>query len=177
MNKIVIAVYGSARVSQDSDTAKLAERVGGLLVNAGYDICSGGYTGVMEAASRGAKHAGGEVIGVTCKSFSKRTPNSYLTKNIVTEDLPERISTLMRIADGYIILDGGIGTLAELLLAWNLVVLGDKKPVIIVGELLRKAVYAMAEHTEVTDELMSLLIFVDTVEEACEKMKEVLPAS
>lgn len=176
MSKKVIAVYGSSSITQDSDTAKAAERIGRLLVKAGYSTCNGGYMGVMEAASRGAKEAGGEVIGVTCRTFAKRTPNPYLTKEVETDDLPERISTLMRIADGYIVLDGSAGTLAELLLAWNLLVLGGTKPVIVVGEPLRKAVYAMAEHTEISDELIDMLIFVDDVDEAAKKIITVLPA-
>jgi uncharacterized protein (TIGR00730 family) len=176
MNKKVIAVYGSSSITQDSVTAKAAEKMGKRLVEAGYSISNGGYMGVMEAASRGAKEANGEVIGVTCRSFSKRSPNPYLTKEIDTADLPERISTLMNISDGYIVLDGGIGTLAELLLAWNLLVLGGSKPVIVVGESLRKSVYAMAEHTEVSDDLINMLIFAETVEEACDKLTAVLPA-
>lgn len=174
-NQNVIAVYGSSAITQDSVEAQNAETLGRLLAEAGYAVCTGGYMGVMEAASRGAKAAGGNVIGVTCKAFSNRTPNLYLTQEIETDDLPQRIATLMRIADGYIVLDGGIGTLAELLLAWNLLAMGGSKPVIVVGEPLKKTVDAMKPYTEISDRLLDMLVFVDTVEAACERMKLLLP--
>ncbi len=172
---ITIAVYGSSGIKQDSTAARNAELLGKLLAEAGYNICNGGYMGVMEAASRGAKTAGAKVTGVTCSAFSERTPNPYLTEEISTQDLPERISTLMRIADGYIVLDGSIGTLAELFLAWNVIFMEEQKPLILVGNRLRSSVEAVVEHSAVPSDLVGLLTFVDTVEEACETMMETLP--
>ncbi|MGI6457913.1 MAG: LOG family protein [bacterium] len=168
---ITIAVFGSSSVLQDSEHALVAYRVGKLLAEAGFVVCNGGYKGTMEACSRGVKEAGGHVVGVTCKSFTNRTPNMYLTEEVCTEDLPERISTLMRIADAYIVLDGNIGTLAELFLAWNVIFMGKPKPLLIVGENMRRGLSALAEHTEIGERHLQLLEFVPTVESAVDYLK------
>ncbi|RJP23110.1 MAG: hypothetical protein C4527_20810 [Candidatus Omnitrophota bacterium] len=110
----IIAVFGSSAITQDSPEAARAHRLGRLLAEASFTVCNGGYMGVMEACSRGASEAGGKVIGVTCETFSRRSPNPFLTEEIPCKDLLERIATLMRIADAYLVLDGNIGTLAEL---------------------------------------------------------------
>lgn len=123
--------------------------------------------GVMESCSRGAKEAGGIVIGVTCSAvFSRRTPNPYLTEIDDQPDLPARIVTLIRMADAYVVLDGNIGTLAELFLAWNVVATGWIKPLIVVGSALKAGLNALTEYTEIDDKQLSLISFVETVDEA-----------
>ena len=166
-----IAVYGSSAITQESEAARQAERLGRILAESSFAICNGGYMGVMEACSRGAREAGGQIIGVTTSTFSKRKPNPYLTKEIPAGDLLERITTLMRLADAYIVLDGSIGTLAELFLAWNLVATGWNKPLIVVGEENRSALQALKNHTEIQDKHLSLLTFAPTVDEAAEHLK------
>jgi uncharacterized protein (TIGR00725 family) len=160
-----IAVYGSSAITQDSQEAQQAYRLGQLLAQHKYTICNGGYMGVMEACSRGANEAGGQIIGVTCNAFSKRSPNPYLTEVQNQPDLPARITTLMRIADAYVILNGNIGTLAELFLAWNVKATGWDKPVIVVGEKLRKAIFALQDFTEICQKQFDLLDFVESENE------------
>lgn len=167
-------MYGSSAIQQDSPSADQAYRLGRLLAESGFIVCNGGYMGVMEACSRGAQDAGGEVIGVTCRIFTNRTPNPYLTKEIKSEDLPERITTLMRLADAYVVLDGSIGTLAELFLAWNIVAMGGTNPIYVIGEKLKKGIYGLTEHTEIEEKHLSKLRFVDTIEEAVDFLKREL---
>lgn len=169
--KITIAVYGSSGITQDSDVAAQAERIGVLLASSGFRVSNGGYMGVMEACSRGAHNAGGEVVGVTCKAFRDRSPNPYLTEEISTPDLNERIVTLMRISDAYVILDGAIGTFAELFLAWNLVYMGWDKPIIVVGEPMKNAVLALQELTEIDDRQMRLIEFAPDVDDAVNRLR------
>jgi len=125
----------------------------------------------MEAVSRGAAEAGGTVIGVTCAAFSSRAPNPYLTQAIETRDLLERIATLLRIADAYIVLDGNIGTLAEFFLSWNLLVTGWSKPLLIVGEKLRQALQALQTYTEIEEKQLRHLVFLPTGENAVEYLR------
>lgn len=167
----VIAVFGSSGITQESEAAHIAERAGHLLATAGFVVCNGGYMGAMEACSRGAFATGGKIIGVTCEAFRDRSPNPYLTEEISTPDLNERIATLMRISDGYIVLDGMIGTLAELFLAWNLVYMGDTKPLLVVGEPLRKTIAAIEQHTEVSAKHVQHLIFCPTVDDAVSRLQ------
>lgn len=168
----IIAVYGSSAITQDSPGAEEAYRIGKLLAEAKFAVCNGGYCGAMEAASRGAKEALGEVIGVTTDSLSFRTPNPHLTRVIHTSDLLERLSVLMRTSDAYIVLDGGVGTLAELFMAWNLVAIGWKKPIIIVGDALKQAVFHLSAYSDIEETHLQLLTFVPTVDVAVEFVKE-----
>lgn len=71
----LVAVFGSADPPEGDPLYELARTVGGLLVNAGYGVLTGGYGGVMEGASRGAAEAGGVAIGVTCAVFGDRAPS------------------------------------------------------------------------------------------------------
>ncbi|MDP8246122.1 MAG: LOG family protein [Candidatus Hinthialibacter antarcticus] len=166
-----IAVYGSSAVLQDSDICAQAERIGYQLASVGFRVSNGGYMGVMAACSRGARNAGGEVIGVTCEMFKDRSPNTHLTEEISTKDLNERIVTLMNISDAYVILDGAIGTFAELFLAWNLVYMGWDKSIIVVGESMRRAVLALQEHTEIDERQMKYIEFSPDVDDAVKRLR------
>ncbi len=116
--------------------------------------------GAMEASSRGASEAGGRIIGVTSKTFSHRTPNPYLTEERMTNDLLDRIATLMRLADAYIVMDGSIGTLAELFVAWNMLATGWDKPLIVVGDYLRCAMEVLQDYTEIREKHLDVIEFV-----------------
>jgi uncharacterized protein (TIGR00725 family) len=161
-----IAVYGSSTIAQHSPEAQQAWRLGQLLAQAKFIVCNGGYGGAMEAASRGASEQHGEVIGVVCDTFSHREPNPYLTKTISTATLPERLMTLMQMGDAYLILDGNIGTLAELFVAWNLAATGSQKPVLVVGEAMKKGLESLRSFTEIGEPQLRMLTFIDTVDDA-----------
>lgn len=163
-----VAVYGSSAITQDSVEAQNAERLGKRLAEAKLQICNGGYRGAMEASSRGAKQAGGQIAGVVCSAFSGRNPNPYLTEMIETDSFLDRIATLMRLADAYVVLDGNIGTMAELFLAWNLAAVGGRKPVIVVGEEMKQAILGLQERTEINQNQIAMLTFVENVDTAAD---------
>lgn len=136
-----VAVFG-ASIAEPGD-ALYAEgvRCGKLLAEAGFAVATGGYGGVMEAVSLGAREAGGEVIGVTVPSvFPNRDGgNKHLTKETRTRSLLERIHELAHTTVAAIVLRGSLGTATELLAAWNLAYVarfgeGAPKPIIAVGE-------------------------------------------
>ncbi|OHB75387.1 MAG: hypothetical protein A2Z25_16080 [Planctomycetes bacterium RBG_16_55_9] len=90
----------------------------------------------MLAAAKGAAEAGGEVIGVTCSAFKSGKANVYITREMVTESLEERLDTLIELGRAYVVLPGGTGTLLELAKVWELKnkrFLETKKPIILVG--------------------------------------------
>jgi uncharacterized protein (TIGR00730 family) len=93
---------------------------GALLASHGWTVCTGGYGGVMEAVSRGAKKAGGRVLGVTSRIFGLRAGNRFLDEEVHTDTLVERVRTMIELGHGYLALKGGIGTLAEISLVWSL---------------------------------------------------------
>jgi uncharacterized protein (TIGR00730 family) len=114
----------------------MAREVGRLLAERGYQVLSGGYGGVMEAASQGARQAGGEAVGITTDTFAARgAGNRFLSREIREPDLLLRTRALVTRPDAFVVLPGRSGTLAELTTLWALHragVLGPK-PVVLLG--------------------------------------------
>ncbi len=136
MSRKVITIFGTGKAGAGDSVYELAYQVGKLLAQAGFTIANGGYGGTMQAAAKGGAEAGGEVIGVTCSAFKKSKPNEYISREIVTHSLPERLNKLVELGDGYIALPGGTGTLLELADVWELKnkgFLNHRKPLIIIG--------------------------------------------
>ncbi len=136
MSEKIITIFGTARAKSGDSTYNLAYRVGKLLARAGFVIANGGYGGTMRAAAEGAAEAGGEIIGVTCSAFKASSANEYITREIVTASLDERLDMLLKLGLGYVVLPGGTGTLLELAKVWELKNKGfikADKPVILVG--------------------------------------------
>jgi len=130
-----VAVFGSSEPVPGDALYERGRRLGRLLAEAGFSVVSGGYGGVMEAASRGAREAGGTTIGVTCAIFSWRRPNEYLGQVVETADLFERTRALVQRSEGFVVLPGKAGTLAELSLLWALHRAGclGGRPVLLLG--------------------------------------------
>jgi len=130
----VITVFGSSRVGPGDAEYETALRLGHLIGERGWVLCNGGYNGTMEAASRGAKEAGGSTIGVTVTVYDEVQANPWLDKIIVAPTLYNRLDQLIGLARAYIVLRGGIGTLLELAMVWNAVQTEpESKPVLVVG--------------------------------------------
>jgi uncharacterized protein (TIGR00730 family) len=148
MDEIVVSVFGTGRVKPGEPIYALAEQVGRALAQAGFAIANGGYRGTMLAAAQGAAEAGGTVIGVTCSAFKKSVANEYVTREIVTGALEERLQTLVELGQGYVVLPGGTGTLLELATVWELKnkgFLDQAKPIVLAGAFWRPLVDLMAQ--------------------------------
>lgn len=131
----IITVFGSSRPREDHADYQEARLLGRSLAEAGFTVCSGGYAGVMEAASRGAKEAGGKTYGVTAEFFKPKA-NPWVDTEIRVTTWQERLFELVRVADGFVTCKGGTGTLVELAVVWemlNKAVIADK-PIVILGE-------------------------------------------
>ena len=117
----VVAVFGSSTADESGPLYRLARELGGELARGGAAVMTGGYGGVMEACSRGARDAGGHVIGVTVELYERRGPvNRWVEERVHAPDLFERLRHLVGRADGYVALPGSVGTLTELFLTWTL---------------------------------------------------------
>ncbi len=137
MREKVITIFGTAKAGPGDSVYQLALETGKLLAQAGFVIANGGYGGTMEAAAKGAAETGGKTIGVTCSAFGGSVANEYISREIVTSSLDERLETLIRLGEGYVVLPGGTGTLLELAKVWELKnkgFLNQSKPIILVGE-------------------------------------------
>jgi uncharacterized protein (TIGR00730 family) len=130
-----VAVFGSSEPLEPAPLYQLARSVGSLLAQAGYDVVSGGYGGVMEGVSRGARDAGGRALGVTTSAFQRGGGNRYLSEETTEKDLFLRTRALIEVSSAYIILPGKAGTLAELTFLWALQRAGllEGKPVVLLG--------------------------------------------
>jgi uncharacterized protein (TIGR00725 family) len=167
-----VTVFGSARVGESTNEYQEARRLGGMLARRGDVIVSGGYGGIMEAVSRGARELGGQVVGVTVKPWKERlSPNSYLSEEVSAETLFQRLEALVE-SDALIALSGGAGTLGEVALAWNLrqMDLMPSKPVILVGQNWQRLVDTFRRTLIVHEKDLGLLTLVKTAEEAVEAL-------
>jgi predicted Rossmann-fold nucleotide-binding protein len=112
--------------------------LGELLAQRGHTVLTGGYIGTMEAVSRGAHEANGHVIGVTCEdieNWRKVKANGWVKEERRKKTLIERLQALVEGCDAAIALPGGAGTLAEVSLMWNLMIVESlpRRPLILIG--------------------------------------------
>ena len=112
-----------------------------LLAKNGLTVATGGYGGIMEAACRAAAEAGGTTLGVTAPTVFPDRPgaNAWVQHELPADSLIQRLELLTTIASGFIALPGSLGTLAELVLAWNLAFVApfantQAPPIVAVGE-------------------------------------------
>jgi len=136
MSKKIITIFGTGRATENQAVYALAYETGRVLAQADLTIANGGYGGTMLAAAKGAAQVGGEVIGVTCSAFKSSRANKYVTHEVVTHSLDERLKTLVELGRAYVVLPGGTGTLLELAKVWELKNKGFLKanrPIILIG--------------------------------------------
>ncbi len=106
------------------------------MVKHGFSVCSGGYGGVMEAVSRGAKEAGGKTLGVTADFFKTAKPNPWIDEEVRMKTWEERLFELIRRADAFVACKGGTGTLVELAVVWEMLnkTVMPRKPFAVLGD-------------------------------------------
>jgi hypothetical protein len=174
--KPVIVVFGSSRTIDGHDDYEQARRLGSLLARSGYVTCTGGYKGLMEATSQGAVEERGVTLGLTLSVFGDSEANRYVVHEIRNATLFDRLRKFVELADGFIVLKGGIGTLAEVFSIWNLMqtrALGPR-PFIFLGDFWPELIAHLREHMEIREKDMRLMDFVSTPEQAVKILKKYL---
>ncbi len=163
----IVTIFGGSKCDETCAEYAQARRVGQLLAEAGYTICTGGYLGVMEAASRGAREKGGRVLGIVMNQF-KAEPNRYLTDKVASAHFYERLQNLITRSMGFIALRGGMGTVTEVSLVWNKIQTHviEERPLVLLGDCWPPLVKSWQEHLVVSDKDVSILDFAETAEEA-----------
>ncbi|HXM93851.1 MAG TPA: LOG family protein [Candidatus Dormibacteraeota bacterium] len=133
--ELIISVFGSSRPRENDADYKEARALGHALADAGFAICSGGYAGLMEAVSRGAKERGNKTYGVTTEFFKDAKANEWIDEEIRVKTWQQRLFELIRLADGFVACKGGTGTLAELAVVWEMMNKGvmPGKPFVVLG--------------------------------------------
>jgi uncharacterized protein (TIGR00725 family) len=115
----IITVFGSSRPAPGNPDYEGARALGKALGGRGFAVCTGGYGGVMEAVSRGAKDAGGKTYGVTAEFFQRKA-NEWVDVEVRKRTWQERLFGLIEIGDGFVACKGGTGTLVELAVVWEM---------------------------------------------------------
>lgn len=167
-NDKIVTIFGGSKCSPNSPEYLQAKDLGARLAEAGFTICTGGYLGVMEAASRGAREKGGRVFGIVMNQF-KGEPNRYLTDKVATDHFYDRLQNLIMRSVGFVALRGGMGTVTEISLVWNKLqtrVL-DKRPLVLLGDCWKEVVRSWQENLVVSNSDVSLLDFANNAEDAC----------
>lgn len=165
----IITIFGGSKCKEDSPEYLDAKNIGSRLAEAGFTICTGGYLGVMEAASRGAREKGGRVLGIVMNQF-KSEPNRFLTDKVATSHFYERLQNLITRSVGFIAMKGGMGTVTEVSLVWNKLTTGviGKRPIVLVGDCWRPVVEAWRANLVVSDADLSFLDFAPDAESAAQ---------
>ncbi len=171
--KKTITVFGSAKPVDGDDEFKIAYELGSSLAQNNFDVCTGGYQGIMNAVSKGAVEKGGEAAGVVVNGWGS-IQSKYLTKIIKCENLFERISKLIELGDGYVILQGGTGTLLELSAVWELTnkKFVGKKPIVCFGKMWKEIVSLIDNQLTKESRETGLIKTVNNIENAVKYLKE-----
>src|ERR1700720_1507108 len=142
----IITVFGSSRPRAGEPDYEEARVLGGELPRRGFQVCSGGYSGVMEAVSRGAKEAGGRTIAVT-STFFRTSANAWVDEEHAASTWQERLFELIRFGEGYVACKGGTGTLVELAVVWEMLNKGVMagKPFVTLGDFWRPIIERVRE--------------------------------
>ncbi len=109
-----VTVFGSARFTEEHPYYQLARAVGQRLARAGFTVMTGGGPGIMEAANRGARDAGGRSVGCNIQLPSEQKPNAYLDRWVEFRHFFVRKLMLRKYSYAFIAMPGGLGTLDEI---------------------------------------------------------------
>jgi len=173
-----VTVFGSARTKPGASAYNEAEETGRLLVNAGYAVITGGGPGIMEAANKGAKEAGGTSVGLNIDLPMEQKLNPYTTHSLSFRYFFARKMMLVKYAKAFVIFPGGFGTLDEFFEPVTLIQTKRMEvfPVILVGrahweELLKWMKAHLLEGDYISPEDMHIFEIVDRPEEVIQAIE------
>jgi len=175
-----VTVFGSSRFDERHHFYRLARDMGAALARAGYAVMTGGGPGLMEAANRGAKDAGGLSLGCNITLPREQKPNPYLDKFIQFEHFFVRKVMLVKYSSAFIVMPGGFGTLDEAFEVATLIQTGklERFPIVGLGGNFWTQLRKFARETLLTSGVISekdieFVHPVDTVEQAMAVVRSV----
>jgi uncharacterized protein (TIGR00730 family) len=176
-----VTVFGSARFAEGHPYYTLAQKVGAAVAHLGFTVMTGGGPGIMEAANRGAKEAGGTSIGCNIQLPTEQLPNPYLDRYVTLEHFFVRKVLLFKYSYAFVILPGGFGTMDEFFEVLTLVQTGKIQdfPLIVMGReyyaKLQELLGGMLRAGTINAEDMRYLFYTDSVEELSDYIASTVP--
>jgi uncharacterized protein (TIGR00730 family) len=167
-----VTVFGSARYGESHPYYALGREVGAAIAELGLTVMTGGGPGIMEAANRGAREAGGRSVGCNIELEHEQEPNRYLDRRVTCRYFFVRKVLLFKYSCAFVALPGGLGTLDELSEALTLIQTGKIAgfPVILVGRDYWQPFADLLGHMAVEGTIspadLDLLLITDSVAEA-----------
>ncbi len=168
-----VTVFGSARFKEDNQYYEMARKMGGEIARLGFTTMTGGGPGIMEAANRGAREAGGASVGCNIVLPMEQKPNPYLDRFVEFRYFFVRKVMLVKYSYAFVVLPGGFGTLDELFESLTLIQTGkiSNFPVILMGveywtplfDFMRQRLIAAGT---INADDMNLIKLTDSIEEA-----------
>lgn len=167
-----VTVFGSARVEEGNPYYEQAREMGRKLARCGLTVMTGGGPGIMEAANRGAKEAGGRSVGCNIKLKMEQDPNPYLDRWVTLHYFFVRKVMLFKYSYAFIVMPGGVGTMDEFFEAITLI--QNEKilnfPLVLIGKEFFKPLMGFMEsmitNQMIDKEDMDLLLLTDSIDEA-----------
>ncbi|MEO7112974.1 MAG: TIGR00730 family Rossman fold protein [Polyangiaceae bacterium] len=174
-----VTVFGSARFKEDHPYYVLARALGAKLAEAGFTVMTGGGPGIMEAANRGAKDAGGFSVGANITLPIEQKPNPYLDRWVEFRYFFVRKMLLEKYSYAFVAMPGGIGTLDEIFETMVLIQTGKMRdfPFVLMGKgfwtpLLDYLRTSLVTEKTIAPEDVDRFIVTDSPEEAVALIRE-----
>lgn len=177
MSKVVF--FGNSRLREESAAYQEVRESAKLLSEFGCTIVTGGYGGVMQAASHGAKDAGGRTLAFTLSDRPAEQVNAYVDESIAAPSYLSRLEMLVSAGDAYIAFEGGSGTFLEIaaliaLMKRNYL---RRRPLYCVGEQWYETLQTVTFYSVEMLETEEFVMCVDTAAEAVEAIRTHLNTS
>jgi uncharacterized protein (TIGR00725 family) len=167
-------VLGSARLAEGSPEWAAGRQLGRLLAERGFTVVTGGYGGLMAAVSCGAAEAGGHIVGLPMTSWTTLSPNRWCSELTWADGYPARLAAMLA-CEAIVAMDGGIGTLSELAVAWAArQTEPGAAPVILIGRRWQHLLGAFRDHLVISDHDLSLVRAAATPAEAIGALADAL---
>lgn len=173
LKRPIVSIFGSSRLTPSDAEYFEAMELGKRLALAGFDVITGGYAGAMEAVSRGAKENGARTIGITADIFSDSILNPWVDEELRCKTLHERLEKYAELSSGFVAVRGGIGTLTEVGLIWNLLFVNaiTDRPLILLGRCWEKVLEVFHENLYITKADARMVQIAGSPEEVIAKLK------
>ena len=173
-----VTMFGSARTRDDDPHYQLARQMGAEVARLGFTVMTGGGPGIMEAANRGAKDAGGRSVGCNIELPFEQKPNAYLDRCVTMHYFFVRKTLLVKYSYAFVVYPGGAGTVDELFEALTLIQTGKIQnfPIVLMGtDYWREMVgfiQKMAQVGTISPKDLDLIFVTDSVDEAVAHIRE-----